>query len=285
MKNYGVPYMGSKNTIAVEVVQQLPRAKHFYDLFAGGCAITHASMESGKYEQFHCNDIDWRGVTLFKDAIDGKYRNERRVITREDFFRLKDTDAYVALCWSFGNRADAYLYGEDWENLMLPATKMLLSENEVERRLAFRDYIKAIRPAFNLVESDTVFQVKNLERLERVIALERLEITIGNYYDVPILPDSVVYCDPPYKGTGTYDMNDRTGGFDHDRFYDWLRSTPFPVYVSEYSMPDDFVSVWSKEKRSLLSATNKSKVVTEHLFVHKKWINQVKIPAKQLTLF
>lgn len=38
--NYGLPYMGSKNKIAEWVVGHFPeKKKHFYDLFAGGCAV------------------------------------------------------------------------------------------------------------------------------------------------------------------------------------------------------------------------------------------------------
>ena len=52
---------------------------------------------------------------LFINAIRGKYKDEKRWISREDFFKLKDTDAYVRLCWSFGNNCRGYLYNEDIE--------------------------------------------------------------------------------------------------------------------------------------------------------------------------
>ena len=42
---YGVPYKGSKNQIAEWVCSHFPKASNFYDLFAGGCAITHCAME------------------------------------------------------------------------------------------------------------------------------------------------------------------------------------------------------------------------------------------------
>ena len=44
MKRYGLPYMGSKNKIAKWVVGCLPAAPHFYDLFCGGGAVTHAAI-------------------------------------------------------------------------------------------------------------------------------------------------------------------------------------------------------------------------------------------------
>ena len=41
---YGLPYMGSKNKIAEWVLSYLPQADNFYDLFCGGCAITHCAI-------------------------------------------------------------------------------------------------------------------------------------------------------------------------------------------------------------------------------------------------
>ncbi len=108
---YGLPYKGSKNNIAEWVVGNLPPATNFYDLFAGGCAVTHAALLSGKYKTYFANDIT-DSVTLFTDAIAGKYRDETRWISREDFFRLKDTDPYVRICWSFGNDQKSYLYSK-----------------------------------------------------------------------------------------------------------------------------------------------------------------------------
>lgn len=42
--NYGLPYRGSKNKIAKRIVDMLPKATTLVDVFAGGCAITHASL-------------------------------------------------------------------------------------------------------------------------------------------------------------------------------------------------------------------------------------------------
>ena len=43
---YGVPYQGSKSRIAKDIIDQLPTGNRFVDLFAGGCAITHAAILS-----------------------------------------------------------------------------------------------------------------------------------------------------------------------------------------------------------------------------------------------
>ena len=117
-KNYGLPYMGSKNRIAKELITEIiwnePHAQIFIDLFAGGCAMSHTALLSGKFKKVIANDIN-EMPKLFKDAILGKYRDEKRWISRDEFHKLKDTDMYVKSCWSFGNNGNNYLYGEHLE--------------------------------------------------------------------------------------------------------------------------------------------------------------------------
>lgn len=114
---YGLPYKGSKNKLAERIVRLLPKRTHLVDLFCGGCAVSHAALLMGKYEHIHINDINWMCPTLFIDALNGKYNDENRWIGREDFFRLKDTDPYVAVVWSFGNNLRDYLYSKEIEPL------------------------------------------------------------------------------------------------------------------------------------------------------------------------
>ena len=114
---YGLPYKGSKNKLAERIVSLLPDGDHLIDLFCGGCAVSHAALLRRKWPHVHINDIDWRPVTLFQDALSGKYQDEDRWISREDFQRMKDTDPYVAIVWSFGNNMRDYLYSQDIEPL------------------------------------------------------------------------------------------------------------------------------------------------------------------------
>lgn len=111
---YGVPYKGSKNSIAEWVYSHFPKADNFYDLFAGGCAITHYALTQGNYKNYYVNDI-LSVPQLFLDAIHGKLKNETRWISREDFKKLKNKELYVRYCWSFGNRGEEYLYSKEVE--------------------------------------------------------------------------------------------------------------------------------------------------------------------------
>lgn len=127
---YGLPYKGSKNKLAERIVSLLPKRTHLIDLFCGGCAVSHAALLRNKYEHIHINDVNWMCPTLFIDALNGKYQNETRWISREDFFRLKDTDPYVAVVWSFGNNLRDYLYSKEIEPL----------KKAIHYAIFFRDY-------------------------------------------------------------------------------------------------------------------------------------------------
>lgn len=112
---YGLPYKGSKTKLAERIIDLMPRAEHLYDLFAGGCAIAHCALIKGKYGHVHINDINPMMPQAFVKALNGGFDDEDRWISREDFFRLKDTDPYAALCFSFGSDTRTYIYGKDKE--------------------------------------------------------------------------------------------------------------------------------------------------------------------------
>ena len=405
--NYGLPYKGSKNSIAKWVISNLPASHTFVDLFAGGCAVTHAAILSGKFGRFIANDIT-EYPQVFRDAIDGKYRNECRWISREDFLRLKDDDPYVRLCWSFGNGMKTYMYAPEVERFKKHMHAIFSAGTPTSARLAWKGFVREfakvrdkigeltqkvlklcaacdVAPQYNAdgtlntkaIHTD-VFRVKSaylrkylqnalklsgltqkdvdrrlgnymgrhyfsesqwmlpsseqyeklqeilpaltipwaplnesleslerlqslqslerleslqslerlerlqslerleslqsLERLESLQSLERLKLSRKDYSDVAIPPGATVYCDPPYANTSGY-IDD----FDHERFYRWLRSMEFPVFVSEYSMPDDFICFASIDKACTYSSSKTIKRV-EKMFVHERWADAVRRP-------
>jgi len=80
--------------------------------------------------------------------------------------------------------------------------------------------------------------------------------------------NSVIYCDPPYKGTTSY----KTNPFPYDVFYDWcikMKDKGNVVFVSEYSMPDEFEEVWRGEIKTNFasSRTKATHNATEKLFI------------------
>lgn len=265
---YGVPYMGSKNFIAEKIVSALPSAEVFVDLFAGGCAVTHAALLSGKYKRVIANDIDGNGIRLFVDAIHGKYHEEKRWISREEFFLLKDIDPYVRLCWSFGNNGSDYIYSHDVEPYKKALHAMCFAETPFDRARAYKEVLRKLDGVFQKPSKNISQDINNLERLQSIEHLQdlghlSLQTSFLDYRDV-IIPDcSVVYCDIPYKHKT---MRGYGGGqFDHEEFYAWARNKN-GLFISEYSMPEGFVNVYTINHASRIAAS-KSFAVSEHIFI------------------
>ena len=281
MANYGVPYKGSKNKIAKQIIDFLPSGGTLYDLFAGGCAITHCAMESGKYDRYIVNDIEPGITQLFIDAVNGKYANEKRWISREDFFKLKESDPYVKYCWSFGNNGRDYLYSKEIEPLKKHLHNIFFAENSQEARLEWKAFIRDFCTSKQSLESlqrlqsleslqrlqslESLQRLQSLERLQRLQSLERLCTDYGN---IRIESDAVIYCDIPYKNTNRY--GDEKAEFDYNSFYDWACSQNVPVFISEYDMPEDrFECVLEIKKQSCMAAT-KTLSATEKLYIPRK---------------
>lgn len=190
---YGLPYKGSKNKLAERIVRLLPKRTHLVDLFCGGCAVSHAALLMGKYEHIHINDINWMCPTLFIDALNGKYNDENRWISREDFFRLKDTDPYVAVVWSFGNNLHTYLYSKEIEPLKKAIHyAMFFSDyslgKELGHDLSFIDPIQdlqkrylAVKHYFNRLGHFQQQSFEGGQRMQSIEALERLNTNLQNW--------------------------------------------------------------------------------------------------------
>ena len=292
---YGIPYVGSKNKIAEKIIDKLPPAKHFYDLFGGGGAMTHCALLSGKYQYIHYNEFNPLVFKAFRMAIDGKFKGENRWISKEDFEKLKDSDPYVACCYSFGNDLKTYCYAIDREpfkkavhysiffddnsllNKYIDLKDFKYSSNNIkERRLEFQRYMKinligSLESLERLRSLESLERLQSLESLERLQSLERLDnggrVLLSNlsYENVSIESESVIYCDPPYLKAikmKRYNNSD----FNHNSFYDWARKQN-NIFISEYTMPDDFEVVYQKEKTCRLGLNNNTKTV-EKLFVN-----------------
>ena len=305
-RNYGVSYKGSKSRIVEKLVEAIPYVgvDNFYDLFAGGCAVTHKMLLDGRFKHYFANDIDGQALRLFYDGLKGKYANETRWISREDFFNLKNSDPYVSCCWSFGNNQRDYLYSKSIEpykkachyaivfgdfSLLKDLYPDVGAACEValsgmwgihERRIKFRSVIdcklaeRSNSWLLRLSQENDVDRLESLERLERLQSLERLErlerfeYSVSDYKDVEIKPNSVIYADIPYISTNTYNKKSSTSqSFNHDEFYGWCYKQNELVLISEYYMPKDrFTKVWSTNHVQSLCAT-KTSSVQECLFV------------------
>lgn len=260
MAKYGIPYMGSKDKIADDILSVLPGGKRFVDLFGGGFSMSHAALLSGKYEQVFYNEINPLLPKLIKDTLAGKYANERRWISREDFTRLKDVDGYVRYIWSFGNGGSQYLFGKEKELIKklghdfvcfgkdIPGVPNIAETDMRVRRLYLKRFTK--KSVGEMYELHRLQQLERLERLQQLERLQWLEINCGSYLDYQYRDGDIVYCDPPYEDTAKYD----NAGFNHKQFYDWVASREYPVYFSSYKISDNrFNVIWQTERQNLFN--------------------------------
>ena len=92
------------------------------------------------------------------------------------------------------------------------------------------------------------------------------EFICCSYSELAIPKNSIIYADPPYKGTTGY----KDGGFDHVAFWQWCRDKTnegHQVFISEYAAPDDFLCIWEGENHSTFG-TKTAKKATEKLFIY-----------------
>ena len=313
MSQFGLPYMGSKDKIIPSIAMLFPKAEHFYDLFGGGFSVSHYMIErkSTRYSYFHYNEIKSDIVEIAKKAINGYYNYDKfkpEWISREDFFRLKDSDPYIKICWSFGNSQKGYMFGHDIEPYK-KSMHMAVVFNEFDdlaaetlgfstwpngvnsikqKRFYLRQKIefyrvndripkclhqfipsKQLEQLERLQQLERLEQLQQLQQLEQLLQLERLQrlqqlqqlkqlqqlsFTSVSYDKVEILPDSIIYCDPPYANTAEYYGKE----FDKKKFLDWADAQKVPVFISEYNISDTRFKLFAtRYKRSMLAGSKK----------------------------
>lgn len=295
-KQLGLPYMGSKRKIASEIVDYIisknPNVKYVYDLFGGGGAISMELLQRKQIKQVYYNEFNKGIYSLMKKIKeDGITEEFYKWITREDFFNLKDEDTWqgglVKTCWSFGNKQDTYLFGKeiedkkrlvheiavnkckesikDFEQLtgLLIDNNYLQSDNLHKRRVSITNLIKHQLGRFDMQQLELMQQ---LERMQQLLNLQSLEILNYSYEQVKIetpVEETILYCDPPYKGTGKYQCD-----INHDLFLEWCKNNKYKVYISSYDF--DLPMVYQIGHKSTLSATNNCKSVAEKIFCNQE---------------
>lgn len=167
-----MPYKGSKDKIAEKIINILPDAEVFVDLFGGGGAMTDCALTTGKYKKAVYNELSPLICKGFKMAVNGEFSHEKRWISREDFHKLKETDPYVAICWSFGNDYKTYLYSPEIERFKKHLHYMFFAKSPKEARLSWCEFIrefslvkleieKLTEEALNLCKSCAVIPIYN----------------------------------------------------------------------------------------------------------------------------
>ena len=112
IRKYGAAYQGSKSKIADEIISKLPAKKYFIDAFAGGGALSHCALESGKFEHIIANDLQTKEIleAHFLWTPEQHIAFQKKWITREEFNQTDNL--YIKTCWSFSNNRKAYIYSK-----------------------------------------------------------------------------------------------------------------------------------------------------------------------------
>jgi DNA adenine methylase len=97
--------------------------------------------------------------------------------------------------------------------------------------------------------------------------------TSYDYRIMPIPDNSLIYCDPPYRGTKSY-KND----FNNDDFWKWCREVGrrHKIFISEYTAPEDFKCIKTVEIGSpMRKPANRKEKSLEKLFVYEESQNKL----------
>lgn len=270
----GIPYKGSKNTIAENVVNALPAGGKILDACCGGGAFLMAAAMSMRWDKVVGNDINPATIALLDAVLIHKGQIEYEhppICTRTDFFnslqRIENGDFDIQdcvnkYCASFGNDGKTYLYGADIEECKTTAERMLSSSKLEDRRHFYRKYMGFLLGDSSDERLQRLESLERLERLERLESLESLErLESLDIFDIDYSEFDIVYFDIPYKGTNKYDFD-----FDYDRFYKLFDSLKIPAFCSEYDAPFTCVAEFKKTQIMAASVGSTKSTTKEKLF-------------------
>ena len=228
-------YMGGKSRIAKKIREHLighGAAKYVEPFVGGGAVLTVVARD---FEFVLAADAHADLIAMYQAIQDGSF-TPPSTVTEDEYRALKASDpsplrTFAAFGVSFG--------GREWEGY---ARNKRGDNHALQTRNSLAKSAKSgmFDPHVTFLASD-VFTLTLPEDLD----------------------GTVVYCDPPYKGTKRY----RTGPFDSDKAWELFRSWSARgahVYVSEYDGPGDLVVDTFTPQSSLKEAS--SDRVTEKLF-------------------
>lgn len=240
-------YQGSKVKLAKDILpimlSQMNDKIAFVDAFCGGCSIIQDVPLN--YIRI-ANDKNRYLIAMWESLIVGKdfpsfipkelYDDVRDCFHGKNIKYKDDMIGWIGYMASFNGRM--FSGGYSGHNVKI-------------KNGGYRDYI---------TES-----INNIREQLRTHNFRGINWYSGDYYDIPIPDNSLIYCDIPYKNTKQYEFSK---DFDYGMFYDWCRAMKedgCTIFVSEYQMPSDFKCVWQKEVTNAMNQTITKKPI-EKLF-------------------
>ena len=250
---YVYDLFGGGGAMSFEFLQRPSIKKVVYNEFnVSVCNLLRHLVKNGVTDDMY----QWVSREKFNEVKDG-----------DDYFA-----GFVKCCWSFGSTQRGYLFSKEREKYKEPLHEAIVFQNpeglkkfeeitgihipeysisypEMKRRRSevINHIKKRTQDRFHLEQFEELencngfrFQqfgrIERLQQLGNIEWLQQLEIQNHSYEDVIIdtpPEETIIYCDPPYEGTGPY----QCGDFDHDKFYDWCTASNYKIYVSEYDSP------------------------------------------------
>lgn len=258
----GIPRIGRKTYKANKILDLIPAGSHLVDVFGGGGCVTLHALAKGQWGKITYNELSPHVYRLVDELIFQKKQVDLEKLcftTREQFkavlakpeseYTLEDE--IIRLFLSFGYCQSTFLFGKKIFQQRMLATRALLygdsgteldtvyAESRKQNTLSGKHsvWLKWCRDNGYLEQRKDLKQIENLqqiERLQQIENLQQIERKNLDYRELKIKPDDIVYCDPPYVGTNTYDD---VPPFDEDEFVNWYMNCPAKeIYISEYTV-------------------------------------------------
>lgn len=233
-------YLGGKTRIAKEILPLIladrKEGQYFVEPFCGGCNVT-ANVSGNRI----ANDYNEYLIAMFVGLLSGE--NYPKQIERELYNDVRD-------CFRSGS--DKYDIGfMGWVGFMASYRGKFFGGYS-------GTYMRSDGRCIDSMSEAVRGMAKQIPNLQGV------EFRTGDYKNLQIPDESIIYCDPPYMNTTGY-----TDGLNHDEFWQWCRERVYDghkVYISEYQAPDDFITIWEKPIQNCISLDKKA---TERLFIYK----------------
>lgn len=239
--------MGSKSRIATDIIPIIQgyldanKSFDYVEPFCGGCNVIDKIDASVKY------------------AYD---KNKYLIALYQNLHRIDELPKFVSK-EHYSDVRDSYNQGTDkYEDWYKGAIGFLASYNG---RFFDGGYAGVVHTKTGTMRDYYDEALRNLK--EQIPKLKNVIFNCCDYSQINVT-DSVIYCDPPYKGTKQYGTRKN---FDYDKYWDWVRdlSKNNIVICSELHAPDDFRCTWEQEIKRTIDNNKRIKSV-ERLFVYKE---------------
>lgn len=211
-------YMGSKRRIGNELFNIIKQHSGLYggnwvEPFVGGANMIQYVQDDmfGQWDRY-ANDYNQYVVACLKAYADGwritydnvdedLYNDIKRDWKKGGDKYSDEIKGFVGICCSFGSK---WMDG--------------LARDSEEQR----NYCNA----------------GNRNLTKQTPLIQNINWQTGDYNNMTLPDNGIIYCDPPYANARGYGLK-----FNHNEFYQWCRDKKkqgYHIYISEYSMPDDF---------------------------------------------